>query len=470
MLKNWWPYAIIVLVLVAFSIAKFIFWPVILLVSLLAVILCFLYFEQALLLLAFFLPFEKTLSADLGGITFRLSHLLIISLFLAWIIRSLTQKSFRIFGDQGFIFLLFYLLVAGLSLKLVPNFERGLEVFVFTTFVFFVFWFLFQLFQEEPKRILNFLKVLLISAIVVGFLGLFQVIGDLINLPVWLTGIGEGYTKGVLGFPRVRASFFEPLYFGSFIILILPLVYMQINSGKKLISQKWLKVLLLLLLLNLILTFARSAYLAFAVEVLIIAIFAIKLIFQQKVLRLLSVSILMFVLFFFVFLNFPKIFPYKIQTALKHTVETTDWSAFERLNSGSLALDLFRENPISGIGLGQFGPYFAHFPNTMPEKGWQTVNNEPLELLAETGILGFAPILLFYVYLIFNQILAIKRSKNEFVKKLNLGFLISLLGIGVQWQFFSTLYIIYIFAFFTLALSFAQISIKEKGGNYEKTN
>jgi len=126
-------------------------------------------------------------------------------------------------------------------------------------------------------------------------------------------------------------------------------------------------------------------------------------------------------------------------------VETTDWSSFERLNSGGLALDLFRENPIKGIGLGQFGPYFANFPSEAPE----------------TGILGFVPILLFYIYLIFNQILAIKRFKNEFAQKLNIGFLVALIGIAVQWQFFSTLYVIYIFAFFALALSFAQISIKE---------
>ncbi|MDD3774314.1 MAG: O-antigen ligase family protein, partial [Patescibacteria group bacterium] len=354
MLKNWWPYAIVAIILVAILIAKFVFWPLLFLAAILAILLCFLFFEKALMLFAFTLPLEKTLSIDIGGFTFRFSHFLIGALAVAWLVKSLLNKKLKIFWNQSLVFLILYLVVAAISLRDVVNLNRGWEVFIFTTFAIFSFWFLFQLFREQPKRIIFFLKTLFISAIAVGIFGLLQISGDLLNLPIWLTGIGEGYTKGVLGFPRVRASFFEPLYFGSFIILILPLVYMQINSVKKLISQKWLKILLLLLLINLILTFARSAYLAFAVEVLIVAIFSIKFIFQKKALRFLSAFTLIFVLFLFVFLNFPKIFPHKVQAALKHTVETTDWSSFERLNSGGLALDLFRENPIKGIGLGQF--------------------------------------------------------------------------------------------------------------------
>ena len=462
MLKNWWPYVIIVLVLAAFLIAKFLFWPVILLVAILAVILCFLYFEQALILFAFTLPFEKTLSFDAGGVTLRFSHFLLVALLIAWLIRSLMQKSLKIFWDQSFILLLFYLLISGLSLRGAPNFNRGLEIFIFNTFTFLGFWFLFQLFREKPARFFNFLKTLLISAIVVGIFGLLQVGGDLIGAPIWLTGIGKGYAKGVLGFPRMCASFFEPLYFGSFIILVLPLVYLQIKTKNQLLSNKWLKILLLLLTLDLFLTFARSAYLAFAVELIILVIISIRFFFKPMVLKIGAVFILLAALFLFSFLNFPNIYPYKVQDALNHVVETTDFSSFERINSGTLALELYRENPISGVGLGQFGPYFAHFPFDTPDTGWQTANNETLEILAENGILGFLPILLFYLYLIFRQIVGLLKSKTALAKKLNLGFLIALLGIGVQWQFFSTLYIIYIFAFFALALSYSYISIKEE--------
>jgi O-antigen ligase len=458
MLKNWWPYVIIVGILTSFLIVKFAFYPVVLVVFILAVLLCFLYFEQALMLLAFLVPFENAFSLSLKGLHLRISDVLIIVLFLAWLVKSLAAKSLKIFWDQSFFFLLFYLLIAGLSLRFSPNFSRGLQVFGFTTFVFFAFWFLMQLFREQPQRLFKFLRVLFISAITVCILGLLQFAGDFVGLPIWLTGIGIQYTKAILGFPRVRSTFSEPLYFGSFIILILPLVYVQLNSAKKLLAQPWLKILFLLLLLNLFLTFARSSYLAFAVELLIIVVASIKLFLKPRILRLIAVFILLVVAFLFSLYNFPQIYPSKVQSALSHVVSISDFSSLNRLDTDAVAQKLFQNSPIKGIGIGQFGPAYANYPVKEPISGWQTVNNEPLELLAENGILGFLPILLFYLYLLFRQIKALINAKTQFLRNLNFGFLLALIGIAVSWQFFSTLYVFYIFAFFALALGLSYIN------------
>ena len=460
-LKNWWPYIIIIGIIVSFLIAKFTFYPVILAVGILAVLLCVLYFEQALGLLAFVLPFEQALSFDIKGVHLRLSYILIVFLFIAWLIRGLLKKNLKIYFDQSFVMLAFYLVIAGLSLRFAPNFNRGLEVFGFTTFVFFAFWFLFQLLREKKERLYNFLKILFISTIVVTIFGLLQFAGDFVGLPIWLTGIGEVYTKVILGFPRVRSTFSEPLYFGSFIILILPLVYMQLNSAKKLLSQKWLKILFLLLLVNLALTFARSSYLAFALEFFIIVIVSIKLFLKQRILRLIAFFGLLVVVFLFSLYNFPQIYPAKVQSAFDHVVTISDFSSLNRLDTDSAALKIFKNNPIKGIGIGQFGPYYANFPIKIPEAGWQTVNNEPLELLAENGLWGFVPILLCYLYLIFRQLVVIKKAIDPSEKKLAFGFLLGILGIGVSWQFFSTLYVFYIFAFFAVGLSFSYLTTKK---------
>jgi len=457
MLNKFLPISILLIFITSFFLAKFSILTAGLIAFLALFIFALFYFKQALLLFAFFLPFEKTFSFDFSGITLRFSHLLFLAIFFSWIIRNLTNKNWKIYFDRSFIFLILYLVLAAFSMGWAQNFNRGLQVLGFSAFAFLVFLVLYQIFLQEPKYLKLFLKTLFVSTIVVCLFGLFQFFGDLIGLPLFLTGIGEGYTKAVLGFPRVRSTFFEPLYFGNFIILIFPLIYWQTTLRKPILSRKLTKLLLLLLVLNLILTIARSAYLAFLLELVLISIFSLKYFLRPLSLRLLSVFLILISSFLFSLINFPKIYPYKVQEVIKHSTTINDWSSRERLTSGAIASKAFLKNPIKGLGIGQFGPYFDHYPSQMPKTGWQTVNNEPLELLAENGFLALLLILLFYLYLLFRQVVAFFRAEDEMNKKLALSFFVALIGLALQWQFFSTLYIIYIFAFFALSLSFAKL-------------
>jgi len=447
-----WQFGVLSLALfLSFLLAKFGFWVFAFLLFAFGFLFCFLFFEKALFILAFLIPFEKTLALDIKGVTIRFSHLWLGLLFLVWILKMLLRQKFEIKNDRTFIYLGLYFLIALLSLQWAGNFQRGVEVLLFTFFALFSFWFIFQLLVKKREYYFLFLKGLLWGSLVAAIFGIFQYFGDWLGLPLWLTGIGAGYTKAVLGFPRVRATFFEPLYWGSFIIIIWPLVYFQIYAKNRVWPKKRLKLLLLLLLINLILTVARSSYLAFVVQAFVVALVSFVRYFRVRKTYWLSIAGLLFFAFLFVVVNFPHLLPAKIQSLISHATSISDWSSRERLTTWESALKAFRRSPLRGIGVGQFGPYWAGYPHQTPKSGWQIVNNQPLELLAETGVFGFLFILLFYLALIFQQVSGL-RAKEKLYKVLSWGYLISLLGLAVQWQFFSTLYIVYLFVFFALAL------------------
>jgi O-antigen ligase len=83
------------------------------------------------------------------------------------------------------------------------------------------------------------------------------------------------------------------------------------------------------------------------------------------------------------------LFPYR---RLAQTFSGQDWSNLTRLYSMQAAWRAFLLSPVFGIGWGQFG---WHFPALVDPMGlqsqftWPVVNNFPLLVLCETGLVGF---------------------------------------------------------------------------------
>lgn len=96
----------------------------------------------------------------------------------------------------------------------------------------------------------------------------------------------------------------------------------------------------------------------------------------------------------------------------------------------------------------------------MPETGWAIVNNEPLEILAETGALGFAAFLFFLVTLALRTIQTIAQARDPFLRTILIGLLSASVGIFIQYQTFSTLYIFHIW--FLIGLMVACMSISRE--------
>ena len=124
-----------------------------------------------------------------------------------------------------------------------------------------------------------------------------------------------------------------------------------------------------------------------------------------------------------------------------------------RLNSFELAYQAFLHHPILGIGLGNYGPYTQGYIGYTPVGGWNIVNNEYLELMAETGVVGTGAFMLIILILIGRSFWAVIKANDEFLKLTMIGFLVAFVGILAQYASFSTLYIIHIWVLMGLMVA-----------------
>jgi O-antigen ligase len=138
------------------------------------------------------------------------------------------------------------------------------------------------------------------------------------------------------------------------------------------------------------------------------------------------------------------LYPYR---RLAQTFSAQDWSNLTRLYSMQAAWRAFLLSPLVGVGWGQFA---WHFPLLVDPMGlqsqftWPVVNNFPLQVLCETGLLGFAVFagwtlgLVRGLFLRSNTGYGISRThEGDWQLKVPLAVLLALMGVWVQLLTFS---------------------------------
>jgi O-antigen ligase len=359
-----------------------------------------------------------------------------------------------------------------ISLGLATNLQRGLEVILFTAYVFGVFFLVLQITHEDNKNLL--LRCLFIVSAVVGVFGLYQFLGDVFGLSTSLIGLRDVYTKAVLGYPRTQATFLEPLYFGNFLILPITLLFVAQLKDWNIISKFWRHILLILLGVVFILTISRGAYLGLAGAILIAFLLLIKGLNWHKLIAVIGDGVLI-ILLSFVLVWFAGWYQQKnsagqpglgrktINNFTGHAVDRADGSVNERKSTYNLALRAWKKSPIFGIGIGNFGEYTAKQSSIYSPK--QIVNNETLEVLSETGLVGLLAILGFLVSYFMSIFKVGKGLKEDDYKRWYLvGMGAAVFGILVQYQFFSTLYIVPIWFVFGWLGGLVNLSHGRKNG------
>ena len=170
---------------------------------------------------------------------------------------------------------------------------------------------------------------------------------------------------------------------------------------------------------------------------------------KNNILKLIVISFLLVMVFIGIYKITINSFPsmsYRINSLIndisKNTKESTIGNSFStRKWLRYKAFDLFKENPLFGVGIGQFRFYAADYGVDMYS------HNNYLEILANTGIIGF---LIYYIpifILLFKSI----RGSNCLDKKINIfiaAFLISTLIMEYgQVDYYQLFYIFFIALF-----------------------
>jgi len=391
-------------------------------------------------LLAFLLPFERIGAYDIAGITVRPSQIIFLLALISWIVFNLLRKKFDIVKNPIFWPMIIFIGINTAGLIYAPNLERSVLTLIFTSFTMLIALIVPNMIKSK-ERLKKLIWFLILGYIVVTAFGIFQFMGDIAGLPTSITGLRDHYTKDVLGFPRVQSTALEPLYFANYLLLPIAILYALFLSKKSSIKSFHLIGLLALGVVNLILTVSRGGYIAAAIMIFLISLFMFKKIFKPKNILIILLVLIIVSSLAFRFFNLEDSF----EKFKEHTFAIfSGASYFERVYTFEQATSMWYQHPLIGWGPGSFGPYVSAHPYVIPADGWNIVNNEPLELLAETGILGLLSMVVLFAILIYRTIKAIIVTKDTYYKAILIALLATIFAIVVQYQTFSVLYVTHI--------------------------
>jgi O-antigen ligase len=401
------------------------------------------------------MPFENIGGFYFHSIHIRFDQIIIGITAISFIISSLVKKDFKIKKDPTLLIVLALIIANILSLTNALNMTRDIEIFLFTLITYIIYYAI-PLNFFDTKYIKYIPNILLTITILLSLFGLYQYFGNILNLPGSVLGLRAPYVKDVLGYPRIQATEVEPLYYGTYLIftVTLSIGLLIFNKGKNILKENEILLAwgaLILGGINLILTYARGAWIGemFALLILFI-IFLIEYKIKRNIIYMGVIAIVIVSIGTFGLYRIHKLPNF----ANKIIARATNLQSPDRTFLDNNALQAFANNPIVGIGTGGFGPYMAINPFITPPQnfgqiegyGWAIVNNEYLEILTETGIVGFA-LFAFFFYTIFKNFIKAyrkKSTKNTFEKIILISTFAGLCGILLQYLTFSTLYILQI--------------------------
>jgi O-antigen ligase len=411
--------------------------------------------DQLLLgLLILSLPFERIPSFDVLGITIRLS-LVVGAAVIARAIYLLLSKR----ASLKFTFPIKILAALGVwMILIIPvsiNYQRALQVVLYNLFVFAIALSVYVLYKKEYLK--NLISLLFFVTIFICVLAFYQFFGDIIGIPYEYTGLAERYTSGLFGFPRVQGASLEPLYFGSFMLIPTMIALALSLTQKNLItSRKVIYLLLFIFSTTIFITIARGAIYGFAVAIVVTSlIFLIKRLTSWKLVSLGLLTVILAFVASLIIVNYGSRIPVDLsktfgkrgaaaftQQLTRTTLDDTD----ERAIARQQALDLLSDNKsalVLGLGPGQFGPYIQN--NNKVDGGWAIVNNLTLELLVELGVVGLALVVVFFLSIVVQASRQVSTKKPELLSSVVLAGLIGYLASqAIQYQGFSTLYVVHI--------------------------
>ena len=418
-------------------------------------------------LLILSLPFERIPSFDLYGVTIRAS--LVIG--LAVILRAaylLINKEVKLKKSLPILLLAIFTFWIILIIPESINFQRAIQVVAYNIFVILLAVSVYLIYKKEYLK--HLISLLFIITLFVSAFAFYQFFGDIIGLPYEYTGLAERYASGLFGFPRVQGFSLEPLYFGSFMLIPTMLVLALIVTNEKSVTSKKIQYFLLFVFSTVIfITVARGAIYGMLVGVIVLAV--ISLIKKISTWKNLATGLAIIVLAFgasLLIINYGSRIPLDLsktfgkrgasaftQQLTRTTLNDTD----ERAIARTQAIDLLKNNRSAvfiGLGPGQFGPYIQN--NTPTSDGWAIVNNLTLELLVETGAVGLGLIIAFFISVILKGYkLAKINIKTSLEAATIIGFIGYLVTQAVQYQGFSTLYVVHIWVVAGLILGLINV-------------
>ncbi len=432
-----------------------------------------------LYLAIFFLPLERVLIIKISQTNIRFTHIFLFVAFFVWVWQKILEMQIKRKKSKGefsefskrfpqisrlYKLIFVYFAILGFGLLAIRDFNRKFSVWLYTVFVLSSIYFIPHFFHKVKeiaiKEIRLAIKIFLWSSLATCVFGIYQFAADMLGAGVNWTFLTEKYTRDILGFTRIQGFFVEPLYFANF--LIFPIVFcilLLMNKVKNPKTKIFLWLTLALSIINFILTNARGAFITLFVIFILFLILNRKR-FSKEFLVSCAAAIVILILFFgTVSFVMPES---SLGSFVKHATHPLQGAAFEeRSETFGFAWQMFKDRPIVGHGPGSFG-LMAPLKEWEVRENWKIANNLYLEFLAESGILGFTVMMIFFILLLISLYKSFAKTDNKLLKILFQGFFLVILGILIQYNTFSVIYLPYVWIVIGLAVGTLKFRTESK--------
>ncbi|HRY82526.1 MAG TPA: O-antigen ligase family protein [Candidatus Moranbacteria bacterium] len=370
------------------------------------------------LFICFYLPFQIALNPA-PGIDLASIRIFILFLFFAWLYnRFKNKKEFFKFDAQAKL-ILFFLFLGAVSLFFAQNYGWALRKLAYL-FSIFPIYFIAKSILDRREKIIKTLEALVLSGLAVSIFGIFQFFSQffwshekissvylnfigpvfwgenltqmVLKYPSWFVGVsGQNYFRGIATFP-------DPHSFSLFLGMMLPLSVILFFTphpeyservstdkasklmGAGLISEKkkiWAISFISIFLAN-ILTFSRGGYLAIASGALVfLFIFWKRMTGKYKLMTGLAV------IFYVLMLTVPG----PVSERFDSSFDLNEGSNAGRINMWRKSLEIIREKPFFGTGIGNFS---LEVDNTAIYRNPIYAHNTYLDIAVEEGVLASA--------------------------------------------------------------------------------
>lgn len=305
----------------------------------------------------------------------------------------------RFFTDSIIISMLIFLIVMGISVTYATDKSIAIQEIVrFTTYIALLYYIISEInIKDELSKIVNFIYI---PAFIIGILGIVQYFT---KIGIQVTTAGVMRIESTLGHPNSLG-----LYFVILLFPLIPLLGMEKNKYKK----SFYIFLVVVMLVNIILSYSRNSWLALAVGLVILA-----MIYNWKLLIGLIVTALGM-------LMVPTLRLRLIDMGAKIFSDG-------RIKHWKVALEMFKDNPLLGVGNGNYvtlhEEYLVKYPQfIVPGEENFPTHNSYLKVLSELGILGFIPFIILHGLIILRAFMVCKTYSKKYRGVIK-GIIVSLL-------------------------------------------
>jgi len=341
-------------------------------------------------LIALYLPFQLALNPA-SGVDLASVRVLILGVFGLWLAQGLKNKKLAIGRNWTTACVAIFLFLNLLSIFWASNvdFSGRKLLFLFSVFP---LYFVVSAFATDFPKIMRITKMLLWGGALVAVMGIGQFFGQFVwgldrvydfwaKTVIW-PFLGKSFSTAVLQNPswlvnvsghtylRATATFPDPHMFSFFLGMLIPLALSVYLVSR----QKIYLLFLALMILADVLTFSRGGYLGlFAGIVMLIIFFWSKIGFKYKIAGAVVLGLLVLSL----------VIPSPISQRFSSSFNLKEGSNEGRLIIWGQALDVAREHPLLGVGIGN---YPLSIKPTADYREPIYAHNTYLDIWTETGI------------------------------------------------------------------------------------